>query len=127
MFEKSRKIEILRKIQIKSNKSLRIRIFHNGYLGFSQKWPFYPQSKKLIFFYITFYMIQNFQIFQRTVQYVVEPCLGIWYAKFQVDISVFGKHIYNPKTVSVDDVIFQIVILNISGNRTEIKMTFLES
>ena len=34
---------------------------------------------------------------------------------------------YGPRTVSIDDVIFQTAILSISRHRTAIKMTFLES
>ena len=80
-----------------------------------------PKKYRLKFRY--FFKVQNFQ---QTVQYVVEPCLDIWHAKFQVDICIFGKH-NSPKTVSVDDAIFQTVILSMFRRRTEIKMTFLES
>ena len=35
--------------------------------------------------------------------YVVELCLDICQAICHVDISIFGKHIYSPETVSVPD------------------------
>ena len=57
--------------------------------------------------------------------HVVEACLDICHAKFQVDISIFGMHIA-PKLYLLIH-LFQTAILNISGYRIEIKMTFLES
>ena len=56
----------------------------------------------------------------------MEPNLVIWYAKFQVDISIFCKHTAQ-KLYSLMTPFFKTAILSISRHRTEIKMIFLES
>ena len=64
---------------------------------------------------------QNFQNFQKTV-YVVEPSLDISHAKFQAEISIFGKHIAH-KPYPLMTSFFQTAIWSIPGHGTE-KMTF---
>ena len=61
------------------------------------------------------------------MQYLIEPCLvDIPHAKFQVDISIFGKHIAQ-KPYPLMTSFLQAVILSISRYRIEIQMIFLES
>ena len=86
---------------------------------------FYPQKSgkpKIVMFFLTRY----FQNFHKNVQHVEEPCLGMYHAKFQVDMSIFGKPI-GQKSYSLIQHFLQTSILSISRHRTELKMTFLES
>ena len=73
-------------------------------------------------FFCIFSKSNIFQNFQK-MQHVVELCLDIWLAKFQGDISIFGKHMAQ-KPYPWMTAFFQVVILSISGHRTEIRMTF---
>ena len=66
------------------------------------------------------------KIKRTTALHVVEPCLDIWHAKYQVDISIFDKHIAQ-NLYPLMTLFFQTVILSISRHCTDIKITFLES
>ena len=89
MFEKSPKIQILSKMQLKSNKRRRIPLFKMLISDFPKKNNILPKSKKLFY---TFYKIQ-FKKNNNTVRYIVDPYLEIMYVKCQADMSIFGKHI----------------------------------
>ena len=110
---------------MKSNKSHRIKISLKWLYRIFQKKIFWPHKVKKWNLYTTFYKIKFFKI-SKSRKYAVEPCLNIWHAKFQVDISVFGKHIAQKPYPWMTS-LFQIAILSISRHRTGIKMTFLES
>ena len=75
---------------------------------------------KKLEFYITFSKMQKFQNFQKNGQYIVELYLDIWHAKFQVDMSIFGKHIAQ-KAYPFMTSFFRTAIFGISRHRTEIK------
>ena len=55
-----------------------------------------PKVKKKCNFNILFVKIKNKQ---KNGVYVLEAYLDIYHAKFQVDISVFGKHIAKKKRI----------------------------
>ena len=92
---------------------------------FPKKWVFYPKSKKKLKLLYNFLQNPKFSKFSKNLQHVVEPCLDIRHAKFQVDMSIFGKHIAQ-KPYPLMTSFFQTVIWSISRHRTVIKMTFLE-
>ena len=59
-------------------------------------------------------------------KYAVEKCLDSSHAKFQVDMSILGKHIAKHR-LRWWRYFFLTAILCISRHRTETKMSFLES
>ena len=85
---------------------------------------FLTQEVKKLKFYII--LLQNSKFCKLKYVHVVEPWLDIWNAKFQADISFFGKHI-GQKMYPWMTSFFQIAIFSISRHRTEKQMTFLES
>ena len=92
---------------------------------FQRKMIFYAQKVTNEFLYDTLLNQIFFQNFQKKV-HVVQPHLNIWHDKFQFDISIFDKHI-EQKPCSLMTAFFQTASSSISRNRTDIKMTFLES
>ena len=87
MFEKSQKMAILSKMQIKNTNMRRIKN--------ALKWPSQIVPKVHLLpnkYFLYFSQIKHFQNFQK-IQCVVELCLDIWLDKFQGDISIFGKHV----------------------------------
>ena len=89
MLEKSPKIEIKVKRK-KAPKDVELTVLSNCYLGFPKTFFNPPQKQKTDFYMGNFSKIQNFQ---KTAQHVVELYLDIKHVKFQVDISIFDKHI----------------------------------
>ena len=89
-----------------------------------QKMSFLPQKKKQrFFFYKILKKSKNLKL-SKNVQYVAEPGLGIWHAKFSLT-STFGKHIAQKPYPWMTSFLL-LSILSISRHRTKIKMTFLE-
>ena len=78
-------------MQIKSVKRRRMESSLKWLSRIFPEFPdFSPLNKKLKF-YVTFVKMLNFP--KKTWIYVVERYLDFWLAKFQVDISIFDKHI----------------------------------
>ena len=110
-------------MQIKSNKSCRVRSSSKWLAQIFQKKTFYS-SKKTEIIIKRFTKSRIFTIFKKQyLQYVVEQCLKNRHAKFQVDISIFSKHVAQkpyPWTTSF----FSNWILSNSRHSTEIKWHF---
>ena len=77
----------------KQQKPQNKKFFKMTVSDFPKKFIFTQKFKKLKFLY-HFLQNPNFSKFsKKNVQYVVEPCLDIWHAQLQADMSTFAKHI----------------------------------
>ena len=89
-----------------------------------QRNEFFTQKAKKLKLPYNFLQNPKFSKFsKKNLQHVVEPCLDIRHAKFQVDMSIFAKHIAQ-KPYPLMTSFFHIAILSISRHRTETEELF---
>ena len=116
------KIEILRKLKIKSIERQKWEVLQNSYLRFSNQMFFYKKINKTGIFIRHFtkskIFITKTWVCCRTMLGHLACQISGWY--------IYFWQTYSPKIISVGDVIFLIAILINSRHHTEIKMTFLE-
>ena len=105
-------------MQIKRTLNVELQASSKDYLGFSKEVIFHPQNKKDLIF--LFFLKINF--FNETRIICCRTIPGHLNAKFQVDISIFGKHIAQKPTLLMTS-FFQTVFRHFL-HHTEIKMTF---